>query len=324
LKESPNVTNNYGNQDKYKSPSKKNMLPSTKNKFGFIFIFILLLNANEIHARYFDRGIRNAIYSSSKNTDPSRLSIFVIYAGAAAGGKQNTSYFLKSRITIAGKANLDGSTFFLLNGDKLYNANFSWGNSIAFSMGVEWGNRTFFINKDSTLEKLKFKNLATGQYANYSSLTGATFPEELTTYAMGISFNPKKAAINYWRGKGRCWSLYNIKFEGLYAPFVSYSKIFNVVTEGPYEESTESYLIENSTVQHWGFRLVIDTRLSSKIGMMMEAGTRPGVKSEVNSEGRFSNAYLRIGVEIGFVVGGRKPLNDAELDEDELRRQRQQ
>jgi hypothetical protein len=286
-----------------------------KNSVLLLFLFVLLLNTNEMQARAFYPLKKNTVAMTRSKSDDPHLTILALYAGAAAGGKQNTCYFLKSRLIVMDKINFDGALFYNMNGDKLYNANFSFGKNIAFSTGVEWGDRTYFVNKDSTLEKIKFKNSATGEYASYNSFTGVTFPEKLTAYAFGISINAQVPTTNYWRGKGKCWTLLNFKFEGLYAPTVNYSKSLDVTTEGNYEETTETYLVENATVKHWGFRLVMDMRLSSKIGFMMETGMRPGVKYEINPEGRFSNGYLRMGVLIGISVGGRKALKKATENE---------
>jgi hypothetical protein len=67
----------------------------------------------------------------------------------------------------------------------------------------------------------------------------------------------------------------------------------------------------DAKVRHWGVRMVADTRLNSKIGMMMEFGLRPGVKFDLNEKHRFSNGYLRIGIAVGFAAGGRKALHYA-------------
>jgi hypothetical protein len=276
------------------------------------FVLACLMYANEMNARipYPDRQKKSFMLQPKK--DGPQVNMITFYAGAAAGGKQNTCYFLKSKLTLVDNFNLDGSAFFHLNGDRLYNANFSYGNIICFSAGVEWGDRTYFVNKDSTLEHIHFKNTATGGYATYASFTGVTFPEKVTTYAIGISFGGRIPTTNYWRGKGKCWTLLSFKFEALYAPKIDFSKTIEVTTQGAYEATTDSYLLEGAAVKHMGFRLVVDTRLSSKIGFMMETGMRPGVKYEINNEGKFSNGYLRMGVEIGISVGGRKALKASE------------
>jgi hypothetical protein len=288
---------------------------------GRLLIILVLLMNGELPARDW-KPLRGDSVAFSNFTpamptglgnDGPKVNMLVLYAGAAAGGKQNTCYFLKSKITLVNKINLNGAAFFHLNGDVLYNAEFAFGNVVSFSAGLEWGDRSYYVNKDSTLELIRFKNTATGEYASYNSFAGIAFPQEVNAWTFGISFNARIPATNYWRGKGRCWTIMNFKWEGLYAPTVKYDEEFVVTTQGLYEEQTATYFLEGAKVKHWGFRLVVDTRLSSKIGFMMECGMRPGVKYKINEEGRFSNGYLRMGVAIGFAVGGRKALKAAEM-----------
>ena len=101
-----------------------------------LFIFIQLLNSNEMQSRDFDPQKKNTTAIMRPNTDDPKLNIITFYAGVAGGGKQNTCYFLKSKLTLVDKINFDGAAFFLIHGDRLYNANFSYGNIIAATEGT--------------------------------------------------------------------------------------------------------------------------------------------------------------------------------------------
>jgi len=235
--------------------------------------------------------------------------MFIATAGFLAGGKQNTCYLLKSRILIK-KFALDGSAYFNFNGDKLYNANMAIGpNGIQFTAGVEFGDRSFYINKDSTLEHIKFKNVATGEYEPYSSFTDFRMPQDVVSYNIGVNIGGRFKGTNFWRGVGQCWNFVYLKWELMYAPTIGYSDKLDITTEGPYQATTESYELEGIKVRHFGFRMQFDSRLGSKIGWMMEVGMRPGIRWEINEENRFSNGYVRMGVVMAISVGGRKELD---------------
>ncbi|CAN5269554.1 hypothetical protein BH09BAC5_BH09BAC5_09620 [soil metagenome] len=274
-----------------------------------IFTFILLLNNLTISARdIFPKNKIVGMSSASNKKGEPYFNAITLLGGVGFGGKHNTCYLLKAKATLADKFNFDAAMFYDIDHHTLYNASFSFGNMIAFGVGMEWGQRYYFINRDSTFEKIKYKNTATGAYANYNSLAGVSFEETMNTYTLGISFKSRKAKLGFWHDKGRCWEMMEFKFEGLYAPSVKYIDPLVIVTQGTYLEHTDSYQLEGAKIKHVGFRLVIDTRLSSKVGIMMETGVRPGIKSDINDKGTFSNGYLRIGFEIGFCLGGRKLL----------------
>jgi hypothetical protein len=250
---------------------------------------------------------KTSMQSSAANTG-SPFNMLMLYAGVALGGKQNTAYFLKSRLTLMNKFNLYGSVYFNLNRDRLYFGSVGIGNIVEFSLGAEIGDRTFTVPSDSTFQRFHFKDVATGEDVPYANFVGFSFPQDIISYTAGLTFKARFAGTNYWRGKGDCWNLMEFKWEMLYAPKVGYDNIINVTTEGQYQATTASYEIVDEKVRHWGVRMVADTRLTSKIGMMMEFGLRPGVKFDLNENHRFSGGYLRIGVAVGFGIGGRKAL----------------
>lgn len=268
--------------------------------------------ATPVPARLTDR-----LAAPNKSQDEFRTTIFTAYAGAAVGGKYNTAYFLKAKAVLVSVLHFEGSVYFNLDHTRLYHAGIAIGKNVALCAGLEWGERLYHINRDTTLELVKFKNTTTGQYASYASMDGITVPQDMNAYTFGLAFHMKKASVNYWRGKGRCWQLFDFKFEGMYAPKIAFDNPLVLTTQGTYEQIETSYAMENVQVKHWGFRMVADTRLSSKIGMMMEFGVRPGIKSQLNDQGRFSNGYLRIGVAIGFVAGARKELRAAQIENSE-------
>lgn len=272
-------------------------------------VFILILNYSEIVARDITPANKNfgSRAASDKKGEP-YFNAITFYGGVGFGGKHNTCYLLKAKATLINKLNFDAAMFYDIDHHTLYDANFSYGESVAFSVGVEWGERYYFINKDSTLEKIHFKNTTTGAYSDYASLTGLSFPELITTYTFGMAFKTKTAKKGYWHDKGRCWEMLEFRFEGMFAPTVKYDDPLVIITQGTYLEHRDYYALEDVKVKHWGFRMLIDTRLSSKIGVMTEVGMRPGIKSEINDKGTFSNGYLRMGFEIGFCAGGRKLL----------------
>lgn len=290
------------------------MKNSLKNNLFLLFIFVMATNPTDLFGGpMYPLKKSAAATMASKPGDPP-LNMLTIYGGTLAGGKQNTCYVVKSKLILMNKINLEGSFFYNINHDQLYSALFGYGNVITFCAGMEWGDRPFFVPKDSTYQKIQFKNLATGQDVPYSDFIGYSFPQKINSYTLGISFNAKFPSTNFWRGKGNCWTLLNFKWEAMYAPKIGYSTTFDKTIEGPYQSTTETYALENAAVRHWGFRLVIDTRMSSKLGFMMETGLRPGIKYEINDKGTFSGGYLRMGVAIGLTVGGRKALK-AQLEE---------
>ncbi|CAN5890330.1 hypothetical protein BH11BAC7_BH11BAC7_25210 [soil metagenome] len=285
--------------------------PSHRNS-AILLLLMLMLHAN-ITGRELDplpAAFKTVMQPVKKNDGP-KINMFMAYAGVAAGGRENTAYFLKGKLTLIDKINLYGSMYYHINHDQLYFASFGVGNIVEFSVGMEWGDRTFFVPKDSTYQRFHFKNLTTGKDEPYATFEDFTFPEQVTTYTLGLTFKARTAGTNYWRGKGDCWSIYEFKWEMLYAPKVGYDEIIAVTTQGLYEETTTNYEMVDEKIRHWGVRMVADTRLTSKLGMMMEFGVRPGIKADLNEKHRFAGGYLRIGVSIGFAVGGRKALHYA-------------
>jgi hypothetical protein len=278
-------------------------------------IFLQLFLAAEVSARDFipaPAKFKTAMQPAKKSDGP-KINMLVAWAGVAIGGKENTAYFLKSRLTLVDKVQLYGSMYYHINHDRLYFASVGFGNVVEFSAGMEWGDRTFFVPKDSTYQRFHFKNAATGSDVYYAMFEGFTFPEQVNTYTLGLTFRARKAGKNYWRGVGKCWGIYEFKWEMLYAPKVIYSEPIEVTSQGEYEEITDRYEMVDEKIRHWGVRMVADTRLTSKLGMMMEFGLRPGIKFDLNENHRFSSGYLRIGVSVGFAAGGRRALREADV-----------
>jgi hypothetical protein len=247
-------------------------------------------------------------------SDGPKVNMVILWAGVALGGKQNTAYFLKSRVTIADKFHLYGSMYYHINHDRLNFASVGFGNIVELSAGMEWGDRTFFVPTDSTYQRFHFRNATTGADVPYARFLGYTFPQQVNTYTLGLTFRARKAGVNYWRGAGKCWGIYEFKWELLYAPKVGYAETIDVTTQGEYEETTERYEMVDEKIRHWGVRMVADTRLTSKLGMMMEFGVRPGIKNDLNENHRFAGGYLRIGISVGLAVGGRRALKEADVD----------
>ena len=275
----------------------------------YIFLFFVsaqLLTANSVRARTIPAPFIRTASGNFQNGDP--VTMFVLYGGILAGGKQNTCYLLKSRFIIQDKVTLDGSLYHHFNGDDLYSANIGLGGILQLSVGLEWGDRRYVVNKDSTLEHIKFKNLSTGEYEPYSSFSGFSTPQKVTSINVGFGFQARMVKTNFWRGQGNSFTLINFKFEMMFAPKVEFDPTVDIIVQGPYQEETSTYELEGAKVRKFGFRMMFDSRMSSKIGWMMEVGMRPGVSSEINEEHRFSNGYLRMGVLIGISVGGRKAL----------------
>src|SRR6185436_1251388 len=132
LKDCTIATKNLKNQNKRYS-RKENMIRRTSNLL-LLFAFIQLFNANEMQARTLKKNTLATM--RPKSGDP-HLNMLTILGGPAAGGRQNTCYFLKSKLTLVDNINFDGAAYFHLNGDRLYNANFSFGSIISFTAGVE-------------------------------------------------------------------------------------------------------------------------------------------------------------------------------------------
>lgn len=254
------------------------------------------------------RPLKVGLLNSSTTSDDMPQFMVILTGGILAGGKQTTCYLAQTRIHIK-KFNATGTLYQHFYGDRLYNLNIGYGNIVSFTAGLEFGDRTYFINKDSTFEHIKFKNTTTGEYAAYSQFDGFTMPQEIVSYTFGISFGGRFKTTNYWRGVGQCWSWINCKFEGMFAPKVGYDKTLEIVTQGPYQANTTTYDLEGIKDRKWGFRLIFDSRMGGKIGWMMEVGMRPGIRYELNEENRFSNGYLRMGVTISLSAGGRKDLD---------------
>lgn len=279
-----------------------------KNSVVYLLLFLIPVSG-------FSRGIyptqhnlfTKTMSAGMNGDDP--ITQLTLYGGFLAGGKHNTCYIVKSRLTIKDKFMMDGALYYHFNGDRLYDVNIGWGGIIQFTVGAEFGDRTYFINRDSTLEHIRFRNTATGAYEPYSSFPDFQMPEEITSYNIGISFNGRFKGVNYWRGVGECWRLVSFKWEMMYAPKVGYDETLDIITQDPYQANTTSYDLEGIKVKHFGFRMVMDSRMGSKIGWMMEFGMRPGIKSELNEENHFSNGYVRMGVCFGISLGGRKQLD---------------
>ncbi|MDQ3110872.1 MAG: hypothetical protein M3R17_13345 [Bacteroidota bacterium] len=283
------------------------------HKTAVLLVFIQLFLVAGVNGRDFipaPLNFRTAMQPAMKSDGP-KVNMLVVYAGVALGGKQNTAYFLKSKLTLIDKINLYGSMYYHINHDQLYFASFGFGNIVELSAGVEWGDRTFFVPKDSTFQRFHFENTKTGATVPYSTFTGYTFKQEVTTYTLGLTFKAKGPVTNFWRGKGNCWRLLEFKWEMMYAPKVIYDETMEVTTQGEYEATAETYEMVDERIRHWGVRMVADTRLGSKLGMMMEFGLRPGIKYDLNENHRFSGGYLRIGVSVGLTMGGRKALKYA-------------
>ncbi len=234
--------------------------------------------------------------------------MFILTGGLLAGGKQNTCYLVKSKVHIQ-KFMMEGGMYQHFYGDRLFNANIGVGNIVTFTAGVEFGDRTYFMNKDSTFEHIRFKNVATGEVEPYSRFADFKLPQDIVSYNIGISFGGRFKQTNFWRGVGECWSWISCKWELMYAPKVGYDKTLDITTQGPYQANTTTYELEGIKDRNFGFRLIFESRLGSKIGWMMETGMRPGIRYELNEEGRFSNGYLRMGVTMSLSVGGRKDLD---------------
>lgn len=281
---------------------------NSQKKFLALVIACALLLPHVLPSRTVLPGVRRMTGAMEipKEAPP---FMFMLTAGVLAGGKQNTCYLLKSRVIIR-KIGFDASVYQHFYGDRLYNANVAFGgNLIQLSAGAEFGDRTYFLNRDSTFEHFRFKNLTTGEYEPYSSFAGFSMPQEIVSYNIGLTFGGRFKAKNYWRGVGQCWGYGSCKWEVMYAPEIGYSKTLDITTQGPYQAQTTTYELEGVKVRKWGFRLLFESRLGSKIGFMLETGMRPGVRYELNEEGRFSNGYLRMGVTFGISVGGRKELD---------------
>jgi hypothetical protein len=247
--------------------------------------------------------------------DEPSVTMLTLYAGVAFGGKVNTAYYLKAKSILFDKVHLDGSLFYRGDTNILYNANISFGKMVGLTAGIEWGSRFYYPGKDSALVDIKFRNVKTGEYANFDLVKGLVIPQQVTTYALGFAFSGKKAAVNFWRDKGRCWQWFDFKFEALYAPEIVYSNIIGIPIDGSNTSVKDDYEMENVKVSHWGVRMVLDIRHSSKIHFTQEFGLRPGIQTKINEEGTFKNGYLRIGIGIGLGVGGRRALDEADLDD---------
>lgn len=256
----------------------------------------------------FRHDLNQSVNSSLEMSGDPPAFMFILTGGVLAGGKQNTCYLAKGKVHIR-KFSADASMYQHFYGDRLFNANIAVGNIVAFSAGVEFGDRTYFVNKDSTFEHIKFQNAATGEYEPYSSFTGFSMPQDIVSYNIGITFGGRFKQTNLWRGVGQCWSWVSLKWEVMYAPKVGYDKTLVVTTQGPFQANTTTYNLEGIKDRNWGFRMIFESRLGGKIGWMLETGMRPGIRYEVNEEGRFSNGYLRMGVTMALSVGGRKDLD---------------
>lgn len=280
-----------------------------QNHFLLLVVIALSFVANSAGARILPMPVSNSMAPGIDKSKP--ISLFVVAGGILVGGKQNTCYLLRSRLNIQDRVSMDGSLYHHFNQDNLYTANIGLGGVIVLNVGAEWGDRRYYINRDSTLEHIKFKNVATGNYEPYSSFADFSIPQEVTSFNLGIGFNTRMVKENFWRGQGQSFTLIYFKFEMMYAPKVEFDKMLDIVVQGPYQEETSTYELEGAKVRKFGFRMMFDSRMSSKIGWVMEVGMRPGIRYEVNEENRFSNGYLRIGVVFGLAIGGRKELDKA-------------
>lgn len=253
-------------------------------------------------------AMKSGLNSSVTTSDDMPQFMAIVTGGILAGGKQHTCYMLQGRLHIK-KLSLTGTMYQHFYGDRLFEGHIGYGNIIAFTAGAEFGDRTYFLNKDSTFEHIRFKNTATGEYEGYDQFEGFTLRQEMICYTFGISFGGRFKTINYWRGVGECWSWFNCRFEGMVAPKIDYAKTLDITTQGQFQSNTTTYELDGIKDRNWGFRLIVDSRLGAKIGWMMEAGMRPGIRYELNEEGRFSNGYLRMGITVSLSVGGRKALD---------------
>jgi hypothetical protein len=284
------------------------------NKIAALLVFVQLFLCAAVSGRDFiptPPPFKTSMQPAMSSGGP-KVNMLVLWAGVALGGKQNTAYFLKSRLTLVDKFHLYGSMYYHINHDQLNFASVGFGNVVELSVGMEWGDRTFFVPKDSTFQYFHFKNAKTGEDVHYLPFVGVTFPQQVNAYTLGLTFRVRKPATNFWRGTGSCWAIYEFKWEMMYAPNVDYAETIEVTTEGEYETMTANYEMVDEKVRHWGIRMVADTRLSSKLGMMMEFGLRPGVRNDLNENHRFGGGYLRIGVSVGLALGGRKALSYAD------------
>lgn len=280
-----------------------------------LLIFAQLFIAGFSFAGEFNMFRKNAeMPQLMKRGDEPSVTMLTLYAGVAFGGK-NTCYYVKAKSILFDKIHMDGAMFYRGDTNILYNANLAFGRQVGLTAGIEWGDRFYYPGKDSALVDIKFRNVKTGEYANFDLIKGLSIRQQVTTYALGFAFFGKKAAVNFWRDKGRCWQWFDFKFEALYAPEISYVNIIGIPIDGSNSTMTDDYEMENVKVNHWGVRMVLDIRHSSKIHFTQEFGLRPGIQTKINEEGTFKNGYLRIGIGIGLGIGGRRALDDADLDD---------
>lgn len=284
-----------------------------KQNVCVIAVCLLLAIFTTMHAR---ESVPPMKFGYSSSSDAAPYTMFLLHAGFLAGGRENTCYFVRSRLDIQQRVSLDATMYRHFNGDFLYGANVGFGPIIQLTVGVEFGDRSFYINKDSTIEHVKFRNLSTGEYAPYSLFPDFRMPQTTTSYNLGVNFAVRFKGKNYWRGVGECNRAINLRWEMMYAPSIVYQHTLDITTQGPYQAETATYELDGVKVRKFGFRMIMDSRLGSKIGWILEFGIRPGIRSELNEEGTFANGYVRMGVAIGLSIGGAKNLHKVKFAEE--------